>query len=481
MKRKIFTVGTIVLCFICVPLLFLLMGFVLPAQFSKTYYAELGAMYSRLKETEGKKIVMIGTSNIAFGIDSALIEEELSRCGTDYTVCNFGLYGAIGTKAMLDLALGEIGAGDLVIFAPEFHAQSLSTYFSGREMWRCVDVDASLLKGIKTENVEAMIGCFSGYVQEKYAYFISGEDAEPSGVYAKSSFDGDCVMRAEDREYNVMKGRYDANNPIYLDTSLFTTDFLAYINDYSEAVSRKGAAMYFSFPPMNKLGISDYSEERVGKLYDFLAQKLSFEIISDPYDYMMDAEWFYDSNFHLNASGMTVRSVRLLEDIKNLLRISSPTEILLPEKPQVPEGEIGGEGNNDYANAFLYETDAEGYYQIREMTEEGKKLKEVIVPYSVNGIKVASFTAEVFSGNKNLVSVTLQGNISSIPDRSFFGCTSLEKLIIENEDPAKISVGYGLLEGADGCKIYVPSSAYGKYAGNYFWSYYNSGRLKKYD
>ena len=44
MKRKIFTAGAIALCFLCVPLFFLLTGFILPAQFSDTYYAELGAM-----------------------------------------------------------------------------------------------------------------------------------------------------------------------------------------------------------------------------------------------------------------------------------------------------------------------------------------------------------------------------------------------------------------------------------------------------
>ena len=98
--------------------------------------------------------------------------------------------------------------------------------------------------------------------------------------------------------------------------------------------------MYFSFAPMNRLGISDSSAESVEEFYDFLAEELSFEIISDPNDYIMDAEWFYDSNFHLNSSGMTVRSVQLLEDIKNLLKISAPTEIPLPEKPEIANGLI---------------------------------------------------------------------------------------------------------------------------------------------
>ena len=75
-----------------------------PKQYTQTYYGALSVLYSQLKETDSKKIVIIGNSNVAFGVDSALAEELLKDAGIDYSVRNFGLYGALGTKMMCELA-----------------------------------------------------------------------------------------------------------------------------------------------------------------------------------------------------------------------------------------------------------------------------------------------------------------------------------------------------------------------------------------
>lgn len=70
--------------------------------------------------------------------------------------------------------------------------------------------------------------------------------------------------------------------------------------------------MLYSFAPMNEAAFSGYYEPEIEAYYEFVSENFDFNIISDPYDYVMEREWFYDSNFHLNASGMTVRTVRLL-------------------------------------------------------------------------------------------------------------------------------------------------------------------------
>ena len=94
---------------ICVILLLVLLlpgmllgaGAALPEYYGESYYAELPAMVEKLKTTQGPKIVLVGGSNVAFGVDSALMEDLLSQAGESYTVCNFGLYAAVGTSAML--------------------------------------------------------------------------------------------------------------------------------------------------------------------------------------------------------------------------------------------------------------------------------------------------------------------------------------------------------------------------------------------
>ena len=46
-------------------------GFGLPAQFGNTFMGELKSKYERLKSTEGKRIVLIGGSGVAFDCDSS--------------------------------------------------------------------------------------------------------------------------------------------------------------------------------------------------------------------------------------------------------------------------------------------------------------------------------------------------------------------------------------------------------------------------
>ena len=40
-------------------------------------------------------------------------------------VVNFGLYANLGTKLMLDLSRSGIGAGDVIVVAPEMNEQTL--------------------------------------------------------------------------------------------------------------------------------------------------------------------------------------------------------------------------------------------------------------------------------------------------------------------------------------------------------------------
>ena len=67
-----------------------------PSAYSSTFVGVLDEKVERLASIKGKKVVVVGGSSVAFGLDSALMEEHLGM-----PVVNFGLYAAIGTKAML--------------------------------------------------------------------------------------------------------------------------------------------------------------------------------------------------------------------------------------------------------------------------------------------------------------------------------------------------------------------------------------------
>lgn len=473
-KRKIAVIaaciftGIIVLVpFLCV----LIAGLWIPPQYADTFYGELAPMYAKMARTRRNKIVILGNSAVAFGVDSALAQRLLSEGGLDYAVCPFGLYGALGTKMMCELALSQIGEGDIVVFTPELYEQSLSTYFSAEEAWYALDSETGLYWKFSSETQNALLGGYFGYTAKKLQRFQSGERAEGSGVYAKSSFDENCDLKNYPRPYNVMEGGADSNNPVSFDKARWSKEFLSYCNEFAKKVTGKGARIFYSFAPMNASAVSFEELKKAESLYDFLFDALEFPIIGKIEDSILEREWFYDSNYHLNESGMTVHTVQLVNDIKTELGNSTKTQCALPEKPVIPDQGVVGEGDNSDAAMFEYRLDG-SYYTVVGLTEAGKAATELVIPYQVDGVYVKAFLPLVFFNDKKIAKITVQENIHTLSNGCFVGCDGLKEIVLKHTEPAEIAVGYELLNGTNGCKISVPQSALSKFENNYFWGRY---------
>ena len=68
------------------------------------------------------------------------------------------------------------------------------------------------------------------------------------------------------------------------------------------------------------------------------------EIISDVYDYIIEDGYFYDTEFHLNDSGVILRTKQLVDDIKRALNDHSLTDITVPQAPGRENGGTTTEG-----------------------------------------------------------------------------------------------------------------------------------------
>lgn len=66
----------------------------------------------------------------------------------------------------------------------------------------------------------------------------------------------------------------------------------------------------------------------------FCRKKLEFPVIGNPENSLMDAEWFFDTNFHLNSAGKEVNTVQLIRDIKAMLGDNREVAAEIPKKPQ---------------------------------------------------------------------------------------------------------------------------------------------------
>lgn len=472
MKRAVLTVTLTVLFLMLMPVAVFLTGWCVPAQFDETYYGELADMYERLTSSEKKKIVLIGTSGVAFGVEAAVADEEFEASGLgEYEVCKFGLYGALGTKLMMDLSRDHIGEGDIVLFMPEFMDQTMSLYFSASDTWYSFDSSFGMFWELDSDNMGSMIGSYAGFAAEKVGYARDGKP-QGSGIYAHSSFDEYGDLTNASRPYNTMSGGYDPDSMITFDSELWTDDFVEYVNEYYEDISNAGAEMYYCFSPMNASAVTDASEETIDAYAEYTESVLDFGILGNPEDSIMEAEWFYDSNFHLNESGSIAYTAGLCESLKTRFGVTNPSSIEIPDMPEMPEETDDGEGDNEDADCFVYE-DVDGVWTVTGLTDEGALRTSLTVPYTAEGQTVTAIAVEALQNDTVLEEIVIQENITRLRDSMFSGCTALQGIYLRQEDPSEIDVAFNLLDGvSEDCIIYVPADSLTLYIDDYFWGHY---------
>ena len=315
------------------------MIFGLPSQHRASYVGQLNNKVSRLYSIEEEKVVVIGGSSVAFALDSELMERELGM-----PVVNFGLYAALGTKLMLDLSRSAIGEGDVVVISPELDPQTMSLYFSAEQTLRALDDDYRMFFDIATDDKLSLLGGAWRFATDKLEIIRTGRVIDPPGVYNAGNLDerGDLTYPTPE---NVMPDYYDSNKIITLGEDMIDGEFIDYLNEYIDYCKRLGATVLFAYCPMNELAIeSPYSDEEKNaaarrEFHEYLSSVISCEIIGSIEEAIMDAAYFYDSNFHLNDAGRRTRTIGLTEDILSALNIDSSVNEDLPEKPPLPRAE----------------------------------------------------------------------------------------------------------------------------------------------
>ncbi len=458
-----------------------LMIFAAPPVYGETFLGELAPKFERLTSIEQPKIVVIGGSSVAFGLDSASLEEY-----TGMPVVNFGLYATLGTKVMLDLSLSGLGKGDIVVVAPELDEQTLSLYFNAEAAWQALESDYSMLKYVGSDNYSDLAGGAIKYCSDKTGYILSGKRPFPTGVYRRDSFNeyGDISYP---RRKNVMTIGFDPNRRISLTPDIFSGEFITYLNEYIAKAEKKGATVYFDFCPLNRSALSsDTTDDSLFEFYSFIRKNIKCRIIGSLKTSIMNEEYFYDTNFHLNDKGVKLHTAHMAE---NLLRVAGDMKML---EVLAPTGMPEGPGDTPVTTAPStenYEKDPwEDYFTymsygkvlaINGVTAEGLKLSKLEIPRTSKGTDVLVLASGALSSCKNLKELTIYENLSLLEDGCLSGCTSLEIIHMRREDAEGLEAGEKLFENTSpDLKVYLyTDTSFFNFSSGYWWSVHSS-RLK---
>jgi hypothetical protein len=302
MKKKILVFLASVALMACLLGAFLFA--VLMPQYEQGYNAALIDKKARVMAIDEPKIVLVGNSNLVFGIDSAAIEAELGM-----PVVNMGLHGGAGNAFHEEMAKFNVQPGDIYIICHTDYAD-IDEVSDASLAWITIENHFDLWPLIRQKDIPAMAKAFPGYVKRCLNLWASGAgNLSTEDAYAREAFNeyGDNVFERP----VALQGLPFAEQTLPT-LSTACADRLNALNSYMQ---ERGATLlltaypiaYGEFTPL----LDDYDA-----FQEELDQALDFPIISYFTDYLFDYSYFYDTIYHLNDDGVEIRTNLLIEDLR---------------------------------------------------------------------------------------------------------------------------------------------------------------------
>ena len=262
------------------------------------------------------KVIFIGGSNVAFGIDSTRISEKIG-----IPVINMGLQGSLGIRFQLNDIKSKINKGDILILAPEYenilghlsggetlsqllvvYPQGITELSSWNEFWEVTQAFPS----VHTEAIKNMVES-----SVKHDCFIC-ENTEK--IYYRAAFDmanGDVIINTDPHyplyKYSLSLREYHIPNP-YLKSNI---DFL---NEFEKYVQSRNARIYFLYPNTVD-NIDEYTKGILNELNSTLNSELNFPVIGTPADAQFPNNLMFDTPYHLNSKGKAIRSEWVAQEL----------------------------------------------------------------------------------------------------------------------------------------------------------------------
>ncbi|WMJ22945.1 hypothetical protein RBG61_13275 [Paludicola sp. MB14-C6] len=291
-------------------------------QYSKGYNASMIDKYDRLKSVKEPKIILVGDSNVAFGFNSKLIEEQFNM-----PVVNMGLHGGLGLTLHTDIVKGNINKGDIVVVLPAQY--DFPNGISDAVLaWQTIENHFSLWSKIRYQDYEKMIEAFPTYLKKAVELsfpnclsrlkFWNRETTPPppKSVYSRAAFNEYGDVKFE-RSKNIMKNRHLAEAGFR--RGQISKELMQYLNEYHKYVESQGATLFMGVPPIMQ-EIFEMTDEELADFQEELENSIQFELISDFNNYIYSETLFYNTNLHLNDRGVEIRTQQFIKDLTKAVK-----------------------------------------------------------------------------------------------------------------------------------------------------------------
>ena len=306
-------------------------GLILLNYCNQKNYGYLAAFEDKLrllKEHSEPTIIVIGGSNVAFGIDSSRLKKEFG-----YPIINAGLHGALGLDIYLDLVDRYARHGDIVVFMPEW--AMVAGKFDPEELnlQQLLRESPSAWKHYIRSNSFEPKSFLDDLALPEFAYAIQSgmkirssqthakltKVAEAPGTYSRLNFNeqGDFIGHHKFgavKEINNLECNFRFPPTIFKQT-------IDKFNAVHAKLQNRGVQLYFAYPPLPKKFYHKF-ESGICATHDRFVNELNFPVLHHPEMSKFPSHQFYDTIYHLNLKGKTNRTNLIARSLSRQLRMA---------------------------------------------------------------------------------------------------------------------------------------------------------------
>ncbi len=289
-------------------------------------YAEVSVLkHERLASIQDRKIVLIGGSNLAYGIESDIIEQE-TGCST----VNMGMNGYFGARFILNEVKPQLRAGDIVVIALEWDNFGKTIEGSGKDLLAVTKANPGVWPHLTLEQKVMVLRDLPFVAQAKVIRIAETNMIELgliNHVHDATVFDMNQVenLAAFDHQGDLYgHDGVEFTEPLLEHGDDITAqglelELIDLIKTFGRDMAARDVTVVMSYTPTAGAYFAAQSEtiERAHAL--LTSGQDAMNAPRPPSGFIFENEYFFDNLYHLRTSTRGIRTHMLAEDIQSAI------------------------------------------------------------------------------------------------------------------------------------------------------------------
>jgi hypothetical protein len=270
------------------------------------FLASLRDKAARLAAAPAPRILLVGGSSTAFGVNSQAIERACGR-----PVVNLGLNAGLGRGFILAQAEAAVQPGDLVVLMPEYSLLAHDDVVDTSTVWLSLRLAPETVRFVSLETVPELLDAGLGTLTERLQrlWALARGKKPRNSLYDRYAFDdrGDVTSHLDlppgnARGQHVETGPASSLGPVCRRLAAF-----------ARIVRSRGARVVIVPPPIPG-DDATRQELQLAAIWDRVEREAGIPVLGARKTY--GRERFLDTAYHLAASGRQERTRHLVDLIR---------------------------------------------------------------------------------------------------------------------------------------------------------------------